>query len=553
MFRRNPTRLLIFITAILACATAGCGGKPPFDILITGGEIIDGSGEPAYRADVGIRAGVIASIGNLAGAEARRTIDASGLVVAPGFIDIHNHSDFTLLDEPKCESMVRQGVTTMVLGEGGSAGPVKPGERPWETLGGYFEYVEKKGVATNICSYVGQTQIWTYVKGHELTPATPEEIEAMKREIARAMEEGAMGLATSLLMPPSNLVTTEQLIELAKVAARYGGIYSTHIRDEGAGVFEAVREAIAVGKGASIRVDIIHLKIAEQKLWGRMDEVLDLIRQARRERYDIQANVYPYTAGQNNLRAIIPPWAHDGGNEKMLERLRDSTLRARMKHDILAGLPGWYNHYLAIGGDWSRILLVSLTSEKNKLFTGKRMSELIEARGGNPLDVLFDVLLEEGGSVPAVYFHHTEEDMQLAMRQPFTSIGSDGAAISPYGPHAALHPHPRWYGTFPRVLGRYVRELKVLTLPEAVRKMTSMNAAKIGLERRGLLREGYAADITVFDPATVIDKATFEQPHQYPEGIPYVIVNGVIVLDNGRHTGALPGKVLRGPGYRAPS
>ncbi len=542
---------LPLVCAALAWLGAACTAGRPFDILITGGEILDGSGEPARRADVGVRDGVIVSVGGLEGAQARRVIDASGLVVAPGFIDIHNHSDFTLLDEPKCESMVRQGVTTMVLGEGGSAGPVKPGERPWQTLGGYFDYVESKGVATNICSYVGQTQVWTYVKGHELSPATPQEIEAMKREIARAMEEGAMGLATSLLMPPSNLVTTEQLIELARVAARYGGIYSTHIRDEGAGVFEAVQEAIDVGKGAGIRVDIIHLKIAEQKLWGRMNDVVERIRRARREGHDIQANVYPYTAGQNNLRAIIPPWAHDGGNEKMLERLRDPAQRARMKRDILTGLPGWYNHYLAIGGDWSRILLVSLNSEKNKPFTGKRMSELIEARGGDPLDVLFDVLLEEDGSVPAVYFHHTEEDMQLAMRQPFTSIGSDGAAVSPYGPHAALHPHPRWYGTFPRVLGRYVRELRVLTLPEAVRKMTSMNAAKIGLERRGLLREGYAADITVFDPATVIDKATFEQPHQYPEGIPYVIVNGVLVIDNGRHTGALPGKVLRGPGYRA--
>jgi len=548
MLRGNRTRLLI--VAALACLAVACSSAPPFDILITGGEVFDGSGQPAYHADVGIRGGVIVSIGDLEGAEARRVIDASGLAVAPGFIDIHNHSDFTLLDEPKCESMIRQGVTTMVLGEGGSAGPVKPGEHPWETLGGYFDSVESQGVAANICSYVGQTQVWTYVKGHELSPATPEEIEAMKREIARAMQEGAMGLSSSLLMPPSNLVTTAQLIELAKVAARHGGIYSTHIRDEGAGVFEAVREAIEVGKGAGIRVDIIHLKIAEQKLWGRMNEVLDLIREARGQGYDIQANVYPYTAGQNNLRAIIPPWAHDGGNEKMLERLRAPALRTRMKRDILNGLPGWYNHYLAIGGDWNRILLVSLNSERNRRFTGKRMSELIDARGGDPLDVLFDVLLEENGSVPAVYFHHTEEDMQLALRQPFTSVGSDGTAVSPYSPRAASHPHPRWYGTFPRVLGRYVRELKVLTLPEAIHKMTAMNAAKIGLERRGLLREGYAADITVFDPDAVIDKATFEQPHQYPTGIPYVIVNGVLVLDNGRHTGALPGKVLRGPGYR---
>ncbi|MCP5112080.1 MAG: amidohydrolase family protein [bacterium] len=371
----------------------------------------------------------------------------------------------------------------------------------------------------------------------------------MKREVARAMEQGAMGLSSSLLMPPSNLATSEQLIELAKVARRYGGIYSTHIRDEGAGVFRAVEEAIRIGKEARIGVDIIHIKIADQKFWGQMPEVAAMIRKAREQGHDIRANVYPYTAGQNNLRAIIPPWAHDGGNEKMLERLRDPAQRARMKKDILNGLPGWYNHYLAVGGDWERMLLVSMSRPGNQRFVGKRMSELIASRGGDPVEVLFDLLLEEEGSVRAVYFHHTEKDMVLAMRQGFTSIGSDGAAMSADGPRASMHPHPRWFGTFPRVLGRYVREQKALTLPAAIRKMTSMNAEKIGLERRGMLRPGFAADVTVFNPATVADKATFAEPKQYPAGIPYVIVNGEVVLDNGKLTGALPGRVLRGPGY----
>jgi N-acyl-D-aspartate/D-glutamate deacylase len=428
----------------------------------------------------------------------------------------------------------------MVLGEGGSAGPVKPGVRPWTTLGGYLDFVERRGVAVNICSYVGQTQVWTHVKGDALTPAGPAEIEAMKREIARAMEEGAMGLSSSLLMPPSSLVTTAQLIELARVAQRYGGIYSTHIRDEGAGVFDSVDEAIRVAKGAGIRVDIIHLKIADRQYWGQMQRVVAMIEAARKEGHDVRANVYPYTAGQNDLRAIIPPWAHDGGNRRMLERLRDPALRERMKRDILNGLPGWYNHYLAIG-DWNRMLLVP---------TGRRMGEVIRERGGDPVDVLFDLLLEAGGRVPTVYFHHTEEDMQLALKQPFTSVGSDGSAVSPYGPHEKSRPHPRYYGTFPRLLGRYARELKVVTLPEAVRKITSMNAEKIGLRDRGLLKPGNWADITVFDPATVADKATFENPHQYPTGIPYVIVNGAVVVDRGEHTGTLPGRVLRGPGYR---
>ena len=532
---------------LLVCSLASLHAQP-FDLVVAGGTVVDGSGSEGRRADVGVRAGKIAAIGDLSAAPRTRTIDAKGLTVSPGFIDMHNHSDDLLVREPKCESMIRQGVTTMVLGEGGSAGPQKPGSDPWTTLGGYFDYVQKKGVATNIASYVGQTQIWTYVKGFEMKPASAADMEAMKAEVEKAMKEGAMGLSTSLLMPPSSLVTTAQLIELAKVASKYGGIYSTHTRDEGQGVFRSMEEAINVGKGAKIRVDLIHLKIADKKFWGQMNEVIAMINKARAEGYDIRAHVYPYTAGQNNLRAIIPPWAHDGGNDKMLERLRNPEMRARMKKDILNGLPNWYNHYLAIG-DWEGMLLVSLRNEKNKPFIGKRMSELIKARGGDPVDVLFDVLLEENGSVGTVYFHHTEKDMQYAMKQPFTSIGSDGSAMTAETARGRNNPHPRSYGTFPRVLGRYVRELKVVTLPEAVKKMSSMNADKINIKDRGLLKEGYWADIAVFDPNTVADKATFVEPHQYPVGIPYVVVNGQVVLDNGKHTGALPGQVIRGPGY----
>lgn len=529
-------------------------GTTPYDLVIQGGSLVDGSGMRAWQADVAVRGGRIAAIGDLKGRSRTRTIDATNLVVAPGFIDMHNHSDDTLLAEPKCESMIRQGVTTMVLGEGASQGPVRPdssnANRPWKTQGGYFDYVEQKHAAANICSYVGETQVWTYVKGEEMTPATPAQIEAMKEQVAIAMREGAMGLSTSLLMPPSNLITTAQLIELAKVAREYGGIYSTHMRDEGAGVFRSVEESINVGKGANIRVDIIHLKIADKKFWGQMNEIVSMINKARAEGYDIRANVYPYTAGQNDLRAIVPPWAHDGGNAKMLERLRDPGLRPRLKKDILNGLPNWYNHYLAVGGDWSAMLLVNLSNPKNKPFIGKRMSELIAARGGDPVDDLLDVLIEENGSVPAVYFHHSEPDMQYALKQSFTSIGSDGMAISPEGPRGQTIPHPRSYGTFPRVLGRYVRELHAITLEDAVRKMTSANAEKISIPDRGRIEVGWAADITVFDPATVADRATFTQPHQYPVGIPYVIVNGQVVLDGGRHTGALPGQVIRGPGYR---
>jgi N-acyl-D-amino-acid deacylase len=528
--------------------------------VIAGGSVLDGEATPAVRADVGVRDGRIARIGDLSSATARRRIDAAGLTVAPGFIDMHNHSDFTILAEPKAESMIRQGVTTMVLGESRSAGPLRSAgsEGPrtdgvkvdWTTLGGYFARLERQHVATNIASYVGHEQVWTYVKGYAQSPATAAELAEMKQLVAQAMEEGAMGLSTSLLMPPSSSATTENLIELAKVARQHGGIYSSHIRDEGEGVFKAIDEAIQVGKRTPIPVDIIHMKIAHKKLWGRANEIIAAVQKARDEGHDIRANVYPYTAGQNNLSSIVPPWAHDGGREQLLQRLKDPAARRRLREEILNGRPNWYNHYLATGDGWGGMLLVSLRAEKNKPFQGKRMSELIAARGGDPVEVFFDVLLEENGSVPTVFFHHSEPDMQLVMKQPWTSIGSDGSAVSPDGPSGRGHPHPRYYGTFPRVLGRYVRDLKVVTLPEAIKKMTSMNADKIGIKDRGRLREGLWADITIFDAARVADRATFEKPHQYPVGINYVIVNGMVTIDGERHTGALAGRVIYGPGKK---
>ena len=555
-------RATVLLSLFLVSACAGPAAQQPYDVLITGGSVLNGEGTPALRADVGIRGGRIATIGDLQTAAATRRIDASGLTVAPGFIDIHNHSDYTILVEPRSESMIRQGVTTMVLGESRSAGPIKAGADEararadgatidWTTLGGYFAKLEQKHMSTNIASYVGEEQVWTYVKGYGQSAATPQELEEMKRLVAAAMEDGAMGLSTALLQPPSSFATTANLIELARTAKQHGGIYSSHVRDEGEGVFRAIDEAIQVGKGASIPVDIIHMKIAHKKLWGRANEIIAMVQKARDEGFEIRANVYPYTAGQNNLSSIVPPWAHDGGREKMLERLKDPSTRKRMRDEVMNGLPDWYNHYLATGDGWAGMILVLLRHERNRPFQGKRMSDLIAARGGHPADVLFDVLLEEGGSVPTVFFHHSEPDMQLIMKQPWTSIGSDGSAVSPDGPTGRTHPHPRYYGTFPRVLGRYVRELKVITLPDAVKKMTSMNADKLGIKDRGRLTEGLAADVTVFDQDRVIDRATFEQPHQFPVGIKYVIVNGVVTVDNEQHTGALAGRVLYGPGKRA--
>jgi N-acyl-D-amino-acid deacylase len=554
-------RATVLLSLFLVSACAGPAAQQPYDVLITGGSVLNGEGTPALRADVGIRGGRIATIGDLQTAAATRRIDASGLTVAPGFIDIHNHSDYTILVEPRSESMIRQGVTTMVLGESRSAGPIKAGADEararadgatidWTTLGGYFAKLEQKHMSTNIASYVGEEQVWTYVKGYGQSAATPQELEEMKRLVAAAMEDGAMGLSTALLQPPSSFATTANLIELARTAKQHGGIYSSHVRDEGEGVFRAIDEAIRVGKGASIPVDIIHMKIAHKKLWGRANEIIAMVQKARDEGFEIRANVYPYTAGQNNLSSIVPPWAHDGGREKMLERLKDPSARKRMREEVMNGLPNWYNHYLATGDGWAGMILVLLRHERNRPFQGRRMSDLIAARGGHPADVLFDVLLDEGGSVPTVFFHHSEPDMQLIMKQPWTSIGSDGSAVSPDGPTGRTHPHPRYYGTFPRVLGRYVRELKVITLPDAVKKMTSMNADKLGITDRGRLKEGLVADVTVFDADRVIDRATFEQPHQFPVGIKYVIVNGIVTVDKEQHTGALAGRVLYGPGKR---
>lgn len=530
-----------------------------YDLIIAGGAVLDGENHPAVNTDIGIRDGRIARIGPMGSASATERIDARGLTVAPGFIDIHSHSDYSMLREPKGESMVRQGVTTQILGEGPSAGPVKPEKRglevegikvDWSTLGGYFARLEKQGIATNIGSYVGQGQIWNYVLGDTFRTATQQDLDEMKALITQAMDEGALGLSSMLMLPPANLAHAPELSQLASAIAPGHGIYSSHIRDEGETVFEAVNEAIDVGRRAKVPVDIIHLKIAHKKLWGRMNEVIAVINKARAEGLVVTANVYPYTAGQNSLVSIVPPWAHEGGREKLLARLKNPVDRARMHREVLSGLPNWYNHYLATGDGWAGMLLVSLKSERFKKFQGKRMSDIIAAEGKDPVETMFDVITEERGQTPTVFFHHSEADMRLALKQPWTSIGSDGAAVNPEGPTGVPHHHPRYYGTFPRILGRYVREEKVLELPEAIHKMTALNADKLGIRDRGRLKEGNWADITLFNARMVIDQATFEKPKQYPIGIPYVIVNGKIVLDRGRHTGNLAGRIVYGGGKK---
>ncbi len=533
--------------------------REPYDVVIRGGRIVDGTGNPWFEGDLAIRGDRIAAIGHL-GAEvpARRVIDARGLIVAPGFIDMHSHSDRVLLTDGDANSKIRDGVTTEILGEDTSAGPVKGKLKPrgdarpsWTTLGGYFDTLESKGISVNVASYTGLGTLLGCVLGDSLSRPDATQLEAMKELLDEAMRDGAIGLFTMLASPRELAVTTDDIVALAAVVKRHGGLYSSHIRNEGTAVFAADKEAIEIGRRAGIPVDIIHIKIADQTLWHRMNEIVALIDAARREGVNVQANVYPYTRGNNDLVSIIPPWAHEGGTGQLIARLKDPQVRDRLKHDIRAGLPGWYNHYTAVGGDWGRMLISARLSAANRSFQGQTMDRIIAAKSAgkspapDPLDVLFDFLIEENGSIGTIYAHHTEEDMNLVVSQPWCSIGSDGSALAIEGPLRTGHPHPRSFGTFARVLGEYVRNRRLLRLEDAVRKMTSMNAAKAGLVDRGILRSGLMADVTIFNPTTIIDHATYLEPFQYSTGIRFVMVNGHIVLDDGQHTRAHPGRALR--------
>lgn len=556
----NCRRPLLFIVAVFLQWTAGLAvfaADSDYDLIVRNGRIVDGTGNPWYLGDVAIRGNRIVAIGRLSTQSAKRVIDAAGLVVAPGFIDIHSHSDTLLLEDGAAQSKLRQGVTTEVFGESDSAGPavgqLKPksitarGRSPhWSTLGEYFDLIDREGVAVNVASYVGVGSVWRCVMGDSFERPTDEQRKQMRLLVKQAMSDGAMGLSSMLAMPPGSLATTDDVVDLCREVAEAGGIYSSHIRNEGTGVFDAVKEAIEVAERAKVPVDIIHLKIADQQYWGRMREIIALIDAARNRGVNVQANVYPYTRGNNDLASIVPPWAHEGGNSRLRERLKDPESRERIKRDIRQGLPGWYNHYTAVGGDWSRMLISKETTFKG-LTVDRVLNERSKGRTPTPdlLDVFLDYLSDENGSVSTVYAHHTEEDMSLALTQPWCSIGSDGSALAVAGALRRGNPHPRSFGTFPRVLGVYVRELNVLRLEDAIRKMTSLNAAKIGLADRGLIRPGQYADLVIFNPATVIDRATYTEPFQYPDGIIGVIVNGQVALQNGEPTEVRAGRSLR--------
>ena len=562
-FRRRFGWMLV-TTAAMGSVALGQDKRPePVDLLIRGGKIVDGTGNPWFLGAVAIRGDRIEAVGSLdPQVTAHQIIDATNLIVAPGFIDIHSHSDMTLLEDGSAQSKIRQGVTTEILGEDSSAGPSK-GKRPprsttygsvpltWTTLGGYFDVLERQGMAVNVASYVGLGTLLDCVQGDSLGRPDGPRLNEMKVLLDEAMNEGAIGLSTMLASPGEFAIKTQDLVELCQVVKRHGGLFSSHIRNEGTNVFESVEEVISVGRSTGVPVDIIHLKIADKSLWGRMKDIVRLIDQARSEGVNVQANVYPYTRGNNDLVSIIPPWAHEGGKTQLIARLRDRSMRDRLKREIRTGLPGWYNHYTAVGGDWSRMLVSGHLSPINQPFEGQTMDRIVAAKSAgiapppDALDVLFDFLIEENGSISTIYAHHSENDMNFALVQPWCSAGSDGSALAIDGPLRRGHPHPRNFGTFPRILGEYVRNRQLLRLEDAVRKMTSLNAAKVSLVDRGLLKPGHFADIVIFDGAKVIDHSTYLEPFQYSTGINTVIVNGKLVLDNGQPGRSRPGRALR--------
>ena len=561
-------RVLVWgVAGVLALAArAQQGAKTEgFDVVIVHGKIVDGTGSPWCSGDVGLRNGRIAAIGDLAGAPARQTIDAHGKVVAPGFIDMLGQSELTILVDPHVPSKIFQGITTKITGEGNSVAPVNDAmlaadravyghyrvTPDWRTLRAYFARLEKQGLGINLATYVGATSIRRIVLGDADVQPTPAQLDQMRTLVRDAMKDGAVGLSTALQYAPAPYAKTEELIALASEASKYGGIYATHMRSEGDGVLESIEEATRIGREAHIPVEIWHLKAAGKSNWGKMPQIVERIDKARAAGVDVSADTYAYTAWFNTFSAFVPPWAHDGGDAQLVERLKDPALRARIRKDMMTSGKDsageeWDNEWLEIPGPES--ILIAVVQNKELLpLQGKRLSEVAALWKEDAIDALCDLLIKDSAFTEVAVFGMDEPDVKLALRQPWMSIDNDSSGTSPDGLLSQEHPHPRAYGTFPRILRKYVREEKELTLPDAIRKFTALPAERMRLTDRGVLKQGMWADVVVFDPEKITDKATFENPNQFSVGMEYVLVNGVPVIAEGKATGALPGKVLRGP------
>ena len=556
----------IFVSIIFSFSATSFASQEsgkPFDVVITNGRIINGSGSPWFSGDVGIRDGKIAAIGDPAVAPRARTIDAHGLVVAPGFIDMLGQSELTILVDPRVPSKIYQGITTEITGEGDSVAPLndamlREGQKEYEMLGiqpdwrtfrEYFSRLEKQGIGINVADYVGATTVRRMVLGEGDVQPTPEQLDRMRQLVRQAMLDGAVGVSTSLEYPPAPYAKTDELIALASEASKYGGIYATHMRSESTAILQSLDEVIRIACEAHIPVEIWHFKVAGKPSWGHMQEAIAKIEAARAQGVDIAADTYAYTAWGNGLSAFIPPWAHDGGRQKLLERLKDPASRARIRKDMLTPSDDWENEWQQIAGPES-ILIGSVLNPKLLPLQGKTIAEVAKLWNKDPMDTIFDLLIEDDASTGVAVYGMSEPDVVLALQQPWVSVDNDSSGVSPEGILGREHSHPRAYGTFPRILRKYVREEHKLTLEDAIRKFSALPAQRLRLEGRGLLAVGMWADITIFNPATIRDLATFDHPNQLSQGMEYVLVNGVPVIDEGKMTGAHPGKVLRGPGYR---
>ncbi len=550
------------LASLLILSTFTFAADPSFDLVITNGHIIDGTGSPWYSGDVGIRDGHIAAIGNLSSAARKRTVDAKGRVVAPGFIDMLGQSEATILVDPRLPSKIYQGITTEITGEGGSAAPLNDAiiaadlagyehykiNPDWRTFRQYFSRLEKQGMGINLASYVGATQVRRMVLGDADVQPTPEQLDKMKALVRDAMHDGAVGVSTSLMYAPAPYAKTEEIIALASEASKLGGIYATHMRNESDSVLESIDEAVRIGGEAHIPVEIWHFKVAGKANFGHMPELVARVNKARAEGIDVEADTYAYTAWFNSMSAFVPAWAHDGGDAKLIERLKDPTTRARIRKDMETPSKDWDNEWDEISS--SQDVMISVVQNPAlKKFQGKRLTEVAKTLNKDPMDALFDLLIEDKAFTECAVFGMSEPDVLLALQQPWVSVDNDSSGTSPEGVLGEEHPHPRAYGTFPRILRKYVREEKKLTLEEAIRKFSALPAQRMRLADRGVLKQGMWADVVVFNPETVRDLATFDDPNRLSEGMEYVLINGVPVIENGKMTGALPGKVLRGAGY----
>jgi dihydroorotase/N-acyl-D-amino-acid deacylase len=557
-------KLLIFSVFLLTIIPRSRAQAPipAFDLVITNGHIIDGTGSPWYSGDVGIRGGKIAAIGNLSETQRTRTIDVHSMVVAPGFIDMLGQSELTILVDPRLPSKIYQGVTTEITGEGGSIAPLNDSiiqldrrgfaqyhiTPDWRTFQQYFARLEKQGMGINLASFVGATQVRRMVLGDDDKQPTPAQLDQMRELVRQAMREGAVGVSTSLEYAPAPYAKTEELIALASEASKFGGIYATHMRDESNAILPAIDEALRIGREGHLPVEIWHLKVAGKANWGRMPEVVAKINAARAGGMDVSGDTYAYTAWFNSLSAFIPAWAHNGGDVMLIERLKDPAMRARIRKDMMTPSNEWDNEWQEINGPQD-ILIGVVQNPKLLPLQGKRLAEVAKMQNKDPMDALFDLLIDDNAATGVAVFGMSEPDIVLALQQPWVAFDNDSSGTSPEGILGQEHPHPRAYGTFPRILRKYVREEKRLTLEDAIRKCSALPAQRMRLTDRGALKAGMWADVVVFDPATVRDLATFENPNQLSEGMEYVLVNGVAVIDQGKQTGALPGRVLRGAGY----